>query len=191
MGQLERQVITNAYESILAQLPLDEVAGTVDTPRRAADALLELTSGYGVDIEKLCRSFESHGYDELIVVDATRFVSLCEHHVLPFVGIAHIAYLPNGKLLGLSKFPRIIDAFARRLQIQERLTMQIADAIETHATPLGVMVVLEAEHACCTHRGIKAVGTVMRTSVTRGALRTNQAAREEALALFDINGRKG
>lgn len=180
MDASPREQIEAAYEAILSHLPVDDIEGTRDTPRRAAAALLELTGGYNVDVESLFTTFDSSGYDEMIAVDPIPFASLCEHHILPFVGKAYVVYLPNGRVVGLSKIPRLVDAFARRLQIQERLTLQIADALERHVKPLGVMVLLEAEHACCTQRGIRSSGTMMSTSVTRGAMRTKPATRAEA-----------
>ncbi len=176
-------LFTSAFAAILNELPVNgEVAE--NTPGRAARALIEMTSGYHVDIAELCTTFYADGYDEMIVVRGISFASLCEHHILPFVGHAHVAYLPNQQVLGLSKIPRIVQAFARRLQIQERMTVQIADALVEHVDPLGVMVKVEAEHSCACHRGVKAAGTVMRTSVTRGAMRDNEATRHEAITLL-------
>lgn len=158
--------------------------GLRDTPKRMAAALREMTSGYAVDVEALFTTFERDGYDSLVVERGIPFTSLCEHHVLPFNGVAHIGYLPVERVVGLSKLARVVDAFARRLQIQERMTVQIADAIEKHLTPLGVIVVVEAEHSCMACRGVRKPGVVAVTSVTRGALRDNPESRAEALAML-------
>lgn len=141
--------------------------------------------GYEVDdIQGLLKTFDSNGYDEMVAVCDMPFNSTCEHHMLPFTGKAHVVYIPNGRIVGLSKIPRLVDAYAHRLQVQERLTVEIAEALVEHLTPVGVMVVLEATHTCATLRGVKKAGTVMRTSVVRGALADKPEARAEALALI-------
>jgi GTP cyclohydrolase I len=156
--------------------------GTADTPRRAAAAWAELTSGYGP--EPALRSFDADGYDEIVAVAAIPFYSLCEHHLLPFHGQAHIAYLPTDRILGLSKFARVVEHYSRRLQTQERLTVQIADAIDAAIAPAGVGVVLIAEHLCMAMRGVQKGGAKTTTSVMRGAFRDKPPARAEALALL-------
>ena len=161
-------------------LPLRE--GLASTPRRAGDAWLELMRGYGEDPE--LTTFDADGYDEIIAVTRIPFYSLCEHHLLPFHGFADIAYLPAGRILGLSKFARVVDMYARRLQVQERLTTQIADHLVEALEPQGVAVVLGAEHLCMSMRGAQVPGTITRTSVVRGAFRDKPAARAEAFALF-------
>lgn len=161
--------------------------GLKETPRRAAKALLELTGGYNVDVEALFKTFEGNGYDEMVVVRDIEFVSLCEHHVLPFTGRAHVAYVPaSGRIIGLSKVARVVDAFAHRLQVQERLTGQIAEAFETYLKPAGVAVVVEATHSCMALRGVKKTNSVMVTSALRGVFldKDNPAARAEALELL-------
>lgn len=175
-----------AYHSIIASTVGEDTAreGLQETPGRAAKAWLELTSGYGVDVAALLKTFDSDGYDEMVVVGNIPFASLCEHHLLPFTGHAHVVYIPNGRIVGLSKIPRLVDAYSHRLQVQERMTIQIADALQENLDPLGVMVVLEATHMCATLRGVKKAGTVMKTSAIRGALKDKPEARAEALALI-------
>lgn len=180
MRDLER--LTKSYASVL-----DETCsvsdGTRETPTRAAKAWLDLTSGYTADVDALFKTFEADGYDEMIACRDIPFASLCEHHLLPFVGKAHIVYLPTDRIIGLSKMPRLVRAFSRRLQNQERLTAQIADALEQHLHPLGVMVMCEAEHSCMRLRGVESHGQ-MRTSVTRGYMRNRPESRAEALSLI-------
>ncbi len=158
--------------------------GLRETPERAARAWEELTNGYAADVEALLKTFNSDGYDEMVAVAHIPFASLCEHHLLPFVGEAHVVYIPNGRIVGLSKIPRLVDAYSHRLQVQERLTVQIADALETHLHPVGVMVVIEANHTCASLRGVKKAGMMMRTSAVRGALSEQPESRAEALALI-------
>lgn len=177
-----RAAARDAFDVILSQLPVNEEV-SLNTPQRAADALIELTAGYSVDVPELCKTFSADGYDEIVAV-TTPFTSLCEHHLLPFLGHAHVAYIPDRFVIGLSKIPRIVQAFARRLQIQERLTVQIADALQANLLPRGVMVQIHATHFCCTERGIRAHGTIMGTSVTRGAFRNSAATREEGERMF-------
>lgn len=154
------------------------------TPVRAAKAWDELTAGYSVDpADVLAKSFDSNGYDELVVKAGIPFFSLCEHHLLPFHGHAHVGYLPQGKIVGLSKLSRLVDVFARRLQVQERLTVEVAEALVTHVSP-DVIVVVEAEHLCEQMRGPKTRG-VTKTSVVRGRLRDTPEARAEAFALME------
>lgn len=157
--------------------------GLAETPERAARAWAELTSGYSVDVPALFKTFESDA-DELVVVEGIPFYSLCEHHLLPFHGHAHIGYIPRGKVLGLSKFARVVRAYAARLQIQEGLTEQIAAAIDHHLSPKGVIVVMGAEHLCMSMRGVRAPGSITYTSAIRGVFQTNPSARAEALALI-------
>lgn len=177
--------LEESYHEIIRQtLGTDPHNGTEETPARAAKAWRELTVGYGIDIPSLFKTFDSEGYDEMIAVTGVPFSSLCEHHLLPFIGVAHVVYIPTDKIVGLSKIPRVVNAFARRLQNQERLSSQIADAIEEHLAPQGVMVSIDAEHSCMRLRGAQSAG-VMRTSVARGLMRDDSKARAEALALID------
>lgn len=182
---VETPVLELIYADLLHELKIGWREGTERTPERAASAMRELTSGYGVEIAGLFTTFEDDGYDEMILQRGIPFVSLCEHHLLPFTGKAHVGYLPqHGRVVGLSKIARLVDAFARRLQIQERMTVEIADALEEHLDPLGVIVVVEAEHSCMACRGVRKTGVVAVTSATRGAMREKPATRAEALALI-------
>ncbi|MDO9513970.1 MAG: GTP cyclohydrolase I FolE [Elusimicrobiota bacterium] len=161
--------------------------GLKKTPKRVADMYEELLSGYSVKSpEKILSTvYKSERYSEIILVKDIPFHSLCEHHILPFFGKAHVAYIPKDRaLLGLSKIPRLVDIFARRLQIQERLTQQIADTINSSLKPLGVMVIIEAEHLCMTMRGIKKPGTKMTTSALRGIFMADAKVRSEAMTLI-------
>lgn len=167
-----------------------EYDGITETPARAAKALLEMTAGYEVSIAGLFKTFERDGYDEMIVERGIPFTSLCEHHLLPFTGTVAIAYVPVERIVGLSKLARLVDAFARRLQVQERMTVQIADALDEHLTPLGSAVVAEAQHSCMACRGAKAPGVVAVTSALHGILRWDGNARAEALALMGVAGRR-
>jgi GTP cyclohydrolase IA len=178
--------LERAYREILGATPGEDCGreGLQETPERAMKAWRELTSGYDVDVAALLKTFDSDGYDEMVAVTQIPFASLCEHHLLPFTGLASVVYIPDGRIVGLSKIPRLVDAFSHRLQVQERMTVQIADALVEHLHPVGVMVVLEATHTCATLRGVKKAGTLMRTSVVRGALSEKPAARAEALALI-------
>ncbi len=152
------------------------------TPKRLARMYAELTAGYRVDPVALVNDalFEVR-YDEMVIVRDIEFYSLCEHHLLPFLGRVHVAYLPNGKVLGLSKIPRIVDMFARRLQVQERLTRQIADFLRDLLHPMGVGVVIEALHLCTMMRGVQKHNARMTTSAMHGAFRANLATRQEFL----------
>jgi GTP cyclohydrolase I len=151
-----------------------------DTPRRMAHAYLELLAVDSFDLTTFPNTEE---YDELVLVEDIPLRSLCEHHMLPFVGVAHIGYLPADRILGLSKFARVVDFFSHRTQTQERLTKQIAEHLQEHLAPRGVGVVVEAEHTCMTLRGVRAHGTRTVTSALFGALRENASSRAEFLAL--------
>src|SRR5688572_23382378 len=159
--------------------------GLEKTPERVEKALRFLTSGYGQDPDALLnRALFTVTYDEMVVVKDIDLFSLCEHHMLPFYGKAHVAYLPQGKVVGLSKIPRLVDMFARRLQVQERLTVQIAEAIEQWVQPRGVAVVIEAMHLCMIMRGVEKQHSVAVTSCMLGAFRDQQQTREEFLSLI-------
>lgn len=155
------------------------------TPERFEHALRYLTSGYEQDADKILNGATfSVGYDQMIVVKDIELFSLCEHHVLPFFGRCHVAYIPDKKVVGLSKIPRLVNMFARRLQIQERLTNQIADAIQGSIRPLGVGVVIEARHLCMAMRGVEKQHSEAITSAMLGAFRENLQTREEFLSLI-------
>jgi len=155
--------------------------GLKETPRRVVDSLLELTSGYKQDPTKVFTTFGADGYDEMIVIKDIPVVSLCEHHLLPFIGQAHIGYIPKERIAGLSKFKRLVDVFARRLQIQERLTRQVLDAMVEALAPRGAMVVIQAEHTCMTIRGVQAPGSLTVTSAVQGDFLDDPEARHEFL----------
>ncbi|WP_299028267.1 GTP cyclohydrolase I FolE [uncultured Thermanaerothrix sp.] len=159
-----------------------ERQGLVRTPERVASMYEELLAGYRVDpVELINEAIFDVNYDEMVVVRDIEFYSLCEHHMLPFIGRAHVAYIPKGKVIGLSKIPRVVDMFARRLQVQERMTRQIADFLNEVLHPLGVAVVVEAIHMCAMIRGVKKHNSRMTTSTMLGAFRTSMATRMEFL----------
>jgi len=160
-------------------LPLDTEA-MVDTPRRMAHALAEMLSAPTFELTTFSNA---GGYDELVLVEDIAVSSVCEHHMLPFTGVAHIGYLPGDRVLGLSKFARLVEFYARRPQTQERMTTQIADHLQSHLTPRGLGVIIEAEHTCMSLRGARAQGTRTVTSALRGHLREDAAARAEFLHL--------
>jgi len=157
--------------------------GLLETPRRVADMYVELFQGIEADPgEHLRVTFEA-GHDEMVIVRDISFTSLCEHHLVPFVGFAHVAYLPGpeGNITGLSKLARLVEGYARRLQVQERMTTDIVEAMERELRPRGSIVVIEAEHFCMSMRGVKKPGATTVTSAVRGSFRTDAASRDEAL----------
>lgn len=157
--------------------------GLLKTPARVAKMYAELTAGYHIDPEALINeAVFSVSYDEMVLVKSIDFYSLCEHHMLPFMGQVHVAYIPNGKVVGLSKIPRIVEMFARRLQVQERMTVQIADFINAHLEPTGVAVVAEGVHMCSVMRGVKKANASMVTSAMRGVFRDDPKTRAEFMA---------
>ncbi|MDN3520551.1 GTP cyclohydrolase I FolE [Halomonas ramblicola] len=181
--------LANHYRQIILGLGEDpEREGLRDTPKRAAKAMQFLNRGYLQSLEEIVNGavFESET-DEMVLVKNIELYSMCEHHLLPFIGKCHIAYLPNGRVLGLSKFARVVDMYARRMQIQENLTRQIAEAIQEVTNARGVAVVIEAQHLCMMMRGVEKQNSSMTSSVMLGAFRQNQSTRQEFLTL--INGR--
>lgn len=180
---IDQSAIHQAVEHLLAALGEDPGReGLRETPERVARMYAELLDGYWVDPEVLLNgALFDESYDEMVVVRDIEFYSLCEHHMLPFIGHAHVAYLPRGRVVGLSKIPRIVDMFARRLQIQERMTRQIAEFIDGLLNPLGVAVVIEGLHLCATMRGVRKHDARMTTSAMMGAFRKNLATRQEFL----------
>ncbi len=182
------RAVADSLESALKlQLnPREVPAGMWETPARVAALWAEMTAGYKQDpAEILGTTFSSEGYDELVLLKGISFHSLCEHHLLPFSGEAAVGYLPaEGRIVGLSKLARIVDCFARRFQVQERLTKQVAEALEKHLRPLGVAVVVQASHSCMTCRGVLKPGAEMVTSEMRGAFRDKPEARAEVLRLI-------
>src|SRR6476660_1545751 len=173
---------------LLAELGEDPSReGLVDTPKRVEKAMKFLTSGYSADIDKvLNNALFTVDYSEMVIVKDIAFYSLCEHHLLPFFGKCHVAYIPSTKVIGLSKIPRIVDVFARRLQVQERLTNQIADTIGAKISPLGVAVVVEATHLCMSMRGVEKQNSFAVTSAMHGAFRTSSRTRMEFLELIKL-----
>ena len=162
--------------------------GLLRTPERVAKALLFMTRGYREDIERLLNgALFPIEYDEMVIVKDIDFFSMCEHHMLPFFGKCHVGYLPNKKVVGLSKIPRVVDAFARRLQVQERLTMQIAETLKRKLDAHGVAVVMEARHLCMMMRGVEKQNTLAVTSSMLGAFRTQEQTRNEFLKLIRRN----
>jgi GTP cyclohydrolase I len=159
--------------------------GIKRTPRRVAFMLQDILGGSIEDAAKDLRTIEAEKHDEMVLVKCIPLYSMCEHHLLPFAGVAHVAYIPKGgRIVGLSKIARVVDTLARRLQVQERLTKQIADLLEARLKPLGVMVVIEAEHMCMSMRGAKKPKSITVTSAVRGSFRTNAATRAEAMMLI-------
>ncbi|WP_067514750.1 GTP cyclohydrolase I FolE [Endozoicomonas ascidiicola] len=177
------QQISEHYKAIIESVGEDiHRDGLKDTPQRAAKAMQYLTRGYNQTLDEIVNGavFESD-ISEMVVVKDIELYSLCEHHLLPFIGKCHIGYVPRGKVLGLSKFARLVDMFARRLQIQENMTTQIADAIMEVTDAKGVAVVIEAQHMCMMMRGVEKQNSKMTTSVMRGLMKDNQPSREEFL----------
>lgn len=183
---MDKERIENAVREILIAIGEDpEREGLRETPKRVANMYAEVFSGMENDTKQFLKVFTEEENDEMVVVRDIPLYSMCEHHLLPFVGKAHIVYIPaDGKVIGLSKLARIVDNFARRPQIQERLTSQIADFLNDQLQPKGVAVIVEAEHLCMTMRGARAAGAKTRTSALRGVIRSDARTRSEAMALI-------
>jgi GTP cyclohydrolase I len=182
-GGVDKDRIKAAVQELLLAIGEDPSReGLVDTPRRIADMYAEIVGGlYRDPGEELTVTFDED-HDEMVVLRDIPFYSLCEHHFLPFHGVAHVGYIPQGRLVGISKFARVVDLFARRPQLQERLTGQIADCIVERLQPKGVAVVMRAEHLCMTMRGVKKPGSEMTTSAMRGVFRERNETRAEFLS---------
>ena len=177
--------IEKAVKEILLAIGEDfNREGLKKTPERVGRMYAELLAGMREDPKDHLRSVFTENYDEIVLLRNIPFYSICEHHLMPFIGSAHVAYLPTGMVLGVSKLARIVDCFARRLQTQERLTYQIADFIMNSLKPMGVTVVLEASHSCMTIRGIKKPGSSMVTSALRGIFKKDSRSRNEVLSLM-------
>lgn len=176
----------NAVRQLLAHIGEDPARqGLQQTPRRVAESLAFLTSGYREDLDRLLgKAVFEERYDELVMVRDISFYSLCEHHLLPFFGVAHVGYLPRGRIIGLSKIPRLVDVFARRLQVQERMTSEIAMTLQRHLEPRGVAVVLEADHLCTMMRGVEKPGNRTITSSMTGIFRQDPRTRGEFMGLI-------
>jgi GTP cyclohydrolase I len=178
------------YRELLVRIGEDpDRDGLLDTPKRVTKSMAFLTQGYRMDVEEVLHNalFDVE-YDEMVIVKDIEFYSMCEHHMLPFFGKAHVAYVPNGKVIGLSKIPRLVDVFARRLQVQERLTTQVADAIVEAIHPQGVAVILEAQHLCMMMRGVEKQSSDTVTSAMRGVFKEQQQTRNEFLSLVRRGG---
>jgi GTP cyclohydrolase IA len=183
--KIDEARIEKAVREILSAVGEDlNRDGLKDTPVRVARMYGELLAGMHDDPNTHISRVFNENYDEIVLLRDIPFYSICEHHLMPFIGSAHVAYLPSGKILGVSKLARIVDCFARRLQTQERLTYQIADCLMSNLKPLGVAVVLEAAHSCMTIRGIKKPGSVMVTSAVRGLFRKDPRSRNEIMSLI-------
>ena len=175
-------IITNLLSEI-GEDPKRE--GLLSTPKRVAKAYEFLTSGYHMDVDKIMNKAIFHEkYDEMVIVKNIDFYSLCEHHMLPFYGKVHVAYLPDGKIIGLSKIPRLVELFSRRLQVQERMTQQIADTLKEYLNPRGVGVVTEAYHMCMMMRGVEKQHSLATTSTMLGVFQNNIKTRTEFLTLI-------
>ncbi len=183
---MDKAKIENAVRDILIAIGEDpDREGLVETPKRVAAMYEEIFSGINDDPKKHVKVFSEKDNDEIVVVRDIPMYSMCEHHLLPFIGKAHIAYIPSdGKVIGLSKLARIVDLFAKRPQLQERLTSQIADFLEEELQPLGIAVVVEAQHLCMTMRGAKAAGSATKTSALRGVAKKDARTRAEIMSLL-------
>ncbi len=183
---MDKKKIMKAVKDILEAVGEDpKREGLKDTPKRVANMYAEILSGIGKNAEKELKLFYEEEHDEIVLLKGIPLYSVCEHHMVPFIGKAHIAYIPDGnRITGLSKIARVVDILCRRLQVQERLTTQIADALMLRLKPKGVLVIIEAEHLCMSMRGIKKPGIVTITSAVKGLFRSDQKTRSEALALI-------
>jgi GTP cyclohydrolase I len=181
------QLIEQAVREILGAIGENpDREGLQRTPTRVAKMYAEMTAGYSIDPQALINdAIFSVDYDEMVLVKDIDFYSMCEHHLLPFMGRVHVAYIPNGKVIGLSKIPRIVEMYARRLQVQERMTVQIADFVDQALCPLGVAVIAEGVHMCSVMRGVKKANAKMITSAMRGVFRSDPKTRSEFMAHVD------
>ena len=183
--KIDEARIEKAVREILSAVGEDlQRDGLKNTPGRVARMYSELLAGMQEDPNKHLAGVFNENYDEIVLLRDIPFYSICEHHLMPFIGSAHVAYLPDGRILGVSKLARIVDCFARRLQTQERLTYKIADFLMNNLKPLGIAVVLEAAHSCMTIRGIKKPGSMMVTSAVRGIFRKDPRSRNEIMSLI-------
>ena len=187
MARVDRDKIERGVRLLLEGLGEDpDREGILDTPRRVAEMYEEVLAGIGEEAEPLVTVVPGADFDEMIMVKDIPLEAICEHHMLPFIGKAHVAYIPNtdGRITGLSKIARVVDVFSKRLQVQERLTTEIADSLERALEPRGVFVLIEAEHLCMTMRGVKKPGSLTVTSAVRGLFRSDERTRQEALSII-------
>ncbi len=181
-------LFAKSVQTILEQIGEDlNRPGLIKTPKRVAKAYEFLMQGYKKNIEDVLNGaiFEEK-YDEMVIVKDIDFYSMCEHHLLPFYGKVHVAYIPNGKIVGISKIPRLVDVFARRLQVQERMTQQICDTLEEYLSPQGTGVVVEAYHMCMMMRGVEKQNSITTTSAMHGVFKENESTRNEFLKLIQL-----
>lgn len=190
IGPVDLPRIERAVREILEAVGEDpEREGLLETPARVARMYAEIFGGLHVDVRDMIKVFHEQDHDEMIMVGDIPFYSMCEHHLLPFIGKAHVVYIPqDGRILGLSKIARVVDIISRKPQLQERLTSQIADAIVNAVQPMGVAVVVEAEHLCMTMRGIRKPGSITVTSALRGLCKRDARSRAEAMSLIHHGG---
>ena len=182
---MDKKKIEEGIRLVLEGIGEDrERPGIKDTPKRVADMFAEIFAGLKTAEDDLLKPIEGESHDEMILLKDIPFYSVCEHHLLPFIGKAHIAYIPSGKIVGLSELAKALEHFAKRPQVQERLTTQLADMIMDRLKPRGCMVVIDAEHLCMSMRGIKKIGSRTVTSAMRGIFRSKQSTREEMLELI-------
>lgn len=181
--------LTEHFTEVLKLIGEDnQREGLLETPKRVAKSMLFLTQGYGTDPAEILKSAMFHEeYSEMVIVKDIELFSMCEHHMLPFIGKAHVAYIPNGRITGLSKIARVVEGYARRLQVQERLTVQIRDCIQETLEPMGVAVVIEAMHLCMVMRGVQKQHSVTTTSAFTGAFMNSDKTREEFIHLIGNN----
>ena len=189
MTEEKMKNIESLTKSLLKELGEDSNReGLIKTPSRVAKTWEYLTKGYNQNVEKLINNaIFSENYDQMVVVKDIEFYSMCEHHLLPFFGHAHIAYIPNGKIIGLSKIPRLVDMFARRLQVQERMTQEIANSLNDALNPSGVAIIIEAQHMCMQMRGVEKKKSYMSTSSMVGIFRSDNKTRKEFLDLIKLD----
>lgn len=186
---MDKKKIEEGIRLVLEGIGEDrERPGIKDTPKRVADMFAEIFAGLKTPEGDLLKPIEGESHDEMILLKDIPFYSVCEHHLLPFIGKAHIAYIPSGKIVGLSELAKALEHFAKRPQVQERLTTQLADMIMDRLKPRGCMVVIDAEHLCMSMRGIKKIGSRTVTSAVRGIFRSKQSTREEMLELIKDRG---
>ena len=186
--EVDLESIKQAVRTILTAVGEDpDRPGLIETPRRVANMYAEMFAGLRMDPTRHLKVVFPENYDEMVLVKDITFTSMCEHHLLPFSGVTHVAYIPNGKVTGLSKIARVVEEVARRPQVQERMTQTIAEMVEGHLNTSGVAVVVSAEHSCMSIRGIKKPGATTVTSALRGIFKTNQSTRAEFMSLIQKN----